>query len=343
MAVACASRFACLKLEDDDVPDALNKKPTTVPNNKLTGKAKPNVKAAPTDSKAKSKKKKKATEIAELQSLAFGNNNPKQKHKLPGLARGAVGTEKQWEEWKMKDSEFVSEVYEQDLQEALLLSKIDYEEKKDVYDALKKENEQNKLNQKKKKKNNQKKEKGIMSLDEFQSLDPNQLDSGTFQKGIADLDDFELPIKPVPTDEADFFHKIEEDAEKIITREHRQENIKAIDPQLESARLLQYQEDVRKKDEEIDQLREHVKKLKDELKNVKSRNKKLYGILETGEMREKAEILVQIEQLISVKDELTDQLSEYHTALEQERSKVHALQTELKKCQNSKKQRTESK
>lgn len=43
-----------------------------------------------------------------------------------------------------------------------------------MYDALAKEAEVNKLGlQKKKKKNNQKKDKGIMSLDEFQSLDSN--------------------------------------------------------------------------------------------------------------------------------------------------------------------------
>lgn len=343
MAVACASRFSVLKLEDDDMSDSVTKK-TNAQNNKQTGKVnKQSTKAAPTESKTKSKKKKKtATEIAELQNLAFGNHNTKPKQKPSSSMKNAAVTEKQWEEWKLKDSEFVSEAYEQDLQEAILLSKIDYEEKKEVYDAIQREGEHNKLNQKKKKKNNQKKEKGTMSLDEFQNLDSSQIESGTFQKSIAELDDFELPSKTAPTDETDFFHKIEEDAEKIITREQRQEHFKAIDPQIESARLLQYQEDVRKKDEEIVQLNELVKKLKEELKNVKARNKKLYGILETGEMREKAEILVQIEQLTCVKDELTEQVKEYHTALEQERSKVHSLQTELKKCQNSKK-RTESK
>lgn len=54
-----------------------------------------------------------------------------------------------------------------------------------VYDAIQKESEHNKLNQKKKKKNNQKKEKGTMSLDEFQNLDPSQIETGTFHKSIA--------------------------------------------------------------------------------------------------------------------------------------------------------------
>ncbi|KFM56985.1 G kinase-anchoring protein 1, partial [Stegodyphus mimosarum] len=84
----------------------------------------------------------------------------KGKHKSSNSSKPNNSNQKQWEEWKMKDSEFVSEAYEQDLQEALLLSKIDYEEKKDVYDALQKETELGKQNgQKKKKKSNQKKDK----------------------------------------------------------------------------------------------------------------------------------------------------------------------------------------
>lgn len=44
-----------------------------------------------------------------------------------------------------------------------------------------------------------------------------------------ELDDFELPSKTPPVDEKDFFHKIEEAAEKIITKEQRQEHYKSID------------------------------------------------------------------------------------------------------------------
>lgn len=67
MAVACASRFSVLKLEDDDMSESVNKK-TNAQNNKQVGKNnKQNIKTATNDSKAKSKKKKKsATEIAEV-------------------------------------------------------------------------------------------------------------------------------------------------------------------------------------------------------------------------------------------------------------------------------------
>ncbi|GFW19404.1 g kinase-anchoring protein 1 [Trichonephila clavipes] len=338
MAVACASRFAVLKLEDDEDIEGINKasKGSKTQNSGQANKNKSN---------GKSKKKKKvASEIAELQNMAFGtiNNKPKPKSSSNNSKGNHVNqnSQKQWEEWKAKDSEFVSETYEQDLQEALLLSKIDYEEKKDVYDALQKEAEQNKLGvNKKRKKNNQKKDKGIMSLDEFQNLG-SENDVGNVHKGNSD--DIDVPQKHL--EDTNFFDKIEEDVEKIITKEQKQEQFKSYNSDQEAPRFLQFQEELRKKDAEITLLNAKVNKLKEELKSVKSRNKKLYGILESGEMREKADILLQIDQLISVKDELTEQVSEYHTALEQERSKVHALQSDLKKYQqNNKKPRTESK
>lgn len=67
MAVACASRFSVLKLEDDDMSETVNKK-TNAQNNKQAGKnSKQSIKTATNDSKSKSKKKKKtATEIAEV-------------------------------------------------------------------------------------------------------------------------------------------------------------------------------------------------------------------------------------------------------------------------------------
>lgn len=67
MAVACASRFAVLKLEDDDdMSDSVIKK-TETQNSKQTGKNnKQNAKTANNDSKSKSKKKKKTNEIAEV-------------------------------------------------------------------------------------------------------------------------------------------------------------------------------------------------------------------------------------------------------------------------------------
>jgi len=44
-------------------------------------------------------------------------------------------TPEQWEEWKQKDSQIVDVTYKDDLEEALLLSKLDYEERKTYYES----------------------------------------------------------------------------------------------------------------------------------------------------------------------------------------------------------------
>lgn len=62
----------------------------------------------------------------------------------------------QWEEWKVKDDQLVNGHYENDLESALLLSKLDFEKQsKEVPKA------ENKKNDSKKKKNK------VMSLDQF--------------------------------------------------------------------------------------------------------------------------------------------------------------------------------
>lgn len=67
---------------------------------------------------------------------------------------------KQWEEWKEKDNELVNGNFEEDLQNAILLSKLDYEEKKEMYKQL--EKDAKKENQTGKKKKNK-----AMSLNQF--------------------------------------------------------------------------------------------------------------------------------------------------------------------------------
>lgn len=58
MAVACTSRFACLKLEDDEFCDSVNKSIPTQ-NGNQAGKGKTNAKPGSNDLKSKAKKKKK--------------------------------------------------------------------------------------------------------------------------------------------------------------------------------------------------------------------------------------------------------------------------------------------
>jgi hypothetical protein len=93
--------------------------------------------------------------------------------------------------------------------------------------------------------------------------------------------------------------------------------------------------------------------LREELFNVKTRNKKLCGILLQGEskilmfdnlffclpniisiflqiVKEKSQLLVEMDKISKVKDELTTELENMSSQLQQERSKVSAL-TDSKK------------
>lgn len=74
----------------------------------------------------------------------------------------------QWEQWKQKDSEFVDGNFEQDLHTAILQSKLDYEEKKDLYKLHKKEAEQEKKASEIP--NGKKKKNKAMSLEQFKNL-----------------------------------------------------------------------------------------------------------------------------------------------------------------------------
>lgn len=59
-------------------------------------------------------------------------------------------------------------------------------------------------------------------------------------------------------------------------------------------------------------------------------------------VREKAEILLEVDKLSQEKVDLTAQVAQLHTSLEQERSKVHSLQNELKKSGGAPRKRTDS-
>ncbi|GCB76666.1 hypothetical protein scyTo_0016593 [Scyliorhinus torazame] len=54
-------------------------------------------------------------------------------------------------------------------------------------------------------------------------------------------------------------------------------------------------------------------------------------------VKDKADILLQVDELLTIKDELTSQVTGLHAALEQEKSKVKLLQAELTKFQGGKK------
>ncbi|XP_078735361.1 G kinase-anchoring protein 1 isoform X2 [Lampetra fluviatilis] len=113
-------------------------------------------------------------------------------------------------------------------------------------------------------------------------------------------------------------------------------------PVLETVRIEQLKDGLEKKDKEIADLKVVTAEWEVKFKEVKKRNAQLLYMLQQGEMKEKSDVLLQVEELTNIKNELTQQVSDLHTALEQERSKVKTLQAELVKHQGGKKIRKAS-
>ncbi|XP_064607966.1 G kinase-anchoring protein 1-like [Liolophura sinensis] len=323
------SRFALLKIEDSEEGDALSSKEIQKTAQQQSG-----------GSRKKNNKKKRAdvqSDNAELKHLAFGQPVSKQKQGA-GSKKNKEDSKDQWEEWKKLDTEFTADAFEKDLQQALLSSKLEYEQqsqgkKKQPMNGTVKANGDEK--EEKKKKN---KSKPVpMTLEQF-----NQLETAQIKSLNSDEED-ESPAPPpppqtrVPDNQADprFFDRVQADVDRILTQEKMQAEYKK-QYAMESVIVRKYENDVRKKDKEITMLRATVKKLEEELKQVKQRNKQLCHILGQGEMKDKAEVLLQIDELLQVKDELTEQVTLLTADLEKERSKVHGLKSELDRMKGSK-------
>ncbi|XP_026464160.1 LOW QUALITY PROTEIN: G kinase-anchoring protein 1-like [Ctenocephalides felis] len=307
MAMAVPSRFACLKIEDDDFrPKNPNK-----------------------EKNCNNKKKPAGNNKSEPKKTTKGNPNPKnlQQNKKK---KNDKSTE-QWEQWKQKDNELVDECYEDDLQQALLLSKLEFEEKKHL-NKQKKCNEvigkSDNIDGKEKKTKNKSK---VMSLDQF-----NNLMSGNVNEEVNVTINQE--VEENFENDKEFFSRLQMDTKEELSKEHMRETIQVRQPPTtEIITSAQYKEQLEKKDEEIQKLRAVVDDLKAELLTVKTRNKKLCSILGQGEMRDKAEVLVEVDRLTRVQVELTAEVQSLHAQLEQEKSKVHYLTEKDHKGKDKKK------
>ncbi|MPC08441.1 G kinase-anchoring protein 1 [Portunus trituberculatus] len=229
---------------------------------------------------------------------------------------------------------FVRDENERCLREAMMLSKLDFEEKKDFYAQMKKEQQDDHKGGKGKKK----KDKPLtMSLDQFNSLRPDQL-TGRHEPEEAER----IPSEPIQGEEK-FFENIEEAARKTLERESRHENYKVTAGQFnQTLRASQYEAELEKRDFEIQALRLEVDSLKDDLKLVKGRNKKLCEVISASEMKSKAELVVELDKMTKVRDELTQEVLNLSAQLEQERSKVNILTLDVKKAHGKKKQNAEA-
>ncbi|KAK3603107.1 hypothetical protein CHS0354_027891 [Potamilus streckersoni] len=331
------SRFALLKIEDDDDDDVQKE---GKPNEKLAQKSKSSQK------KAKKKKTAESGPQSNPQGIGGGDWAVQTGGKAKAKSNKNV-TEEQWEQWQKVDKELTTENFEKDLQQAILLSKLEYEENKQQPKHLQQQHQgrgdpdkatgESKEGKKKKKKD----KPNAMSLEEFNKLSESKQQSTTDNLD----DDFFPPSQPavrIPppqpaapnSQEGDqFFESIDSDVNRIMRQEKMQEEYKK-QYAVENVISAKYKEEILKKDKEIEFLKATLKKQEEELQQVKKRNKQLCVILAQGEMKDKAEVLMQVEQLTQIKDELTDQVQELTAELEKERSKNHGLKADFDKLKD---------
>lgn len=318
MAKVVASRFALLKVEGDD--DDKEKKAAQKASNAQTNKK-------------KNKKKKGGQQDEELRNLAFGR--PTSGQQRSNKKKTAAPSEEEWEKWQETDKQLTADAYEKDLQEALLQSKLEFEKKEQAKKMVPEAGPPEFLTQGKedKKKRKHKDKPATMSLDEFNQMNAEK------PSGFSDeLDEIPSPVPP-HTNGAEidpkFFSHLDDSVQKIIQKEKIQEEYQKHFA-VESVVSAKHKKEMEKKDKEIEFLRTSMKKLEEEYKQVKKRNKQLCVILAQGEMKDKAEVLMQVDQLTQVKDELTEQVAELTAELEKERSKVHSLKSEVEKFKGGK-------
>ncbi|XP_068093040.1 G kinase-anchoring protein 1 isoform X1 [Hyperolius riggenbachi] len=344
-----ASRFALLQVDSSSDSDSEKAKgPRSAGKQRSAsgtgGKSNANEKKR---EKRRKKKEQQQSEANQLRNLAF-KKIPQKSSQSTGVPQQESvpqsapkdNLEEDWQQWRQRDEQLTSDMFEADLEKALMLSKLDYEEVKKENDSGENVSPQSKRTGKKdKRKNQQGKDKPLtVSLKDFQSEEQH----------AKKTEDSKSP--PVLPHDTGFFNKLENDVTKILLKEKRKEqntfpdvmesssspscNVETI---LKDGQTEQLKLELEKKDKEIKHLKKAISDWEAKYKEVKARNAQVLKMLQEGEMKDKAEILLQVDELLTFKNELTLQVTSLHAALEQERSKVKVLQAELAKYQGGKK------
>ncbi|NXQ96263.1 GKAP1 protein, partial [Sagittarius serpentarius] len=213
-----ASRFALLQVESDtDSEPGKGRSGRGASKSQASGG-----RSSTNEKKRKNRRKKKEqqrSEANELRNLAFKKLPQKSSHggclsqheqKLH-TAIQKDSEEENWQEWRQRDEQLTSEMFEADLEKALLLSKLEYEEHKKEYENVENTSPQSKSVNKKK--NQQGKEKPLtVSLKDFQS--DSNIDN------LAKKHE-ELNSSQSSSHDGGFFNRLEDDVHRILEREKR--------------------------------------------------------------------------------------------------------------------------
>ncbi|XP_028658258.1 G kinase-anchoring protein 1 [Erpetoichthys calabaricus] len=346
-----ASRFALLQVDSNSESDSESGKTKGLRETGKSRSGKPvggksnNNNNEKKKEKRKKKKEQQQSEANELRNLAFKKLPQKSSISQQTVATDQVHhnyTEKNtvganWQQWKQRDEQLTSEMYEADLEKALMLSKLEYEEHKKEYENTEDTSPKAKSGGKKdKRRNNQGKDKPLtVSLKDFQT-------EGSVEHFNKKQEELKSGNTPSKNDR--FFNRLEDDVNKILLKEKRREQsssgvmdtFTSSDQELD-VRAEQLKYELEKKDLEIERLKCVITEWETKYKEVKARNAQLLKMLQQGEMKDKAEILLQVDELLNIKQELSLQVTSLHAALEQEKSKVKGLQSEQPKHQSNRK------
>lgn len=365
---ASASRFACL--QDDDsadwkAPKTKSSKPKKEEAKKpVDNKPKDAAKAkALKDAKdlqnlafgGQKKKKNKKGSQQQQQPQNQPVASPVAAASPPPAATpsSAPSSTPQYEEWKEKDKVLVDDNFTAAMQEAIMQSKLEFEQQQALVEAqerlmangvvtdsvlasLTKEERKRVVKQQKK--------PATMTLDQF-NTEPAVPEPNVPDPAVPEPQVYKHPRhkdrvganRASPAKElregGDFFNQMDVSAVKALNREQLLESYRTQEATngSESALVANYREKLVEKDQELQVARAEIKTLNSKLIEVKGRSKKLTEILMSGEMREKTEVLVQVDKLEKVRNELSASLSFTSAQLEQERSLVHQLEIEIKK------------
>ncbi|NWX93586.1 GKAP1 protein, partial [Nothoprocta ornata] len=294
-----ASRFALLQLDSDT-----DSEPGNGRSSQGAGKSKASG-GRPTNEKKREKRRKKKeqqqSEANELRNLAFKKIPQKSSHgcclsqheQTLHSTMQKDSQEQNWQEWRQRDEQLTSEMFEADLEKALLLSKLEYEEHKKEYENIENTSPQLKsMNKKEKKKNQQGKDKPrTVCLKDFQS-DIIVLIFLQEQSSAQSL----LP-------DGGFFNRLEDDVHKILKREKIRDQLTDCNGMdnctshersqactiaewfLKDGKTERLKLELEKKDTEIQQLKNVVTQWEAKYKEVKARNAQLLKMLQEGESK----------------------------------------------------------
>jgi len=300
-----SSKFALLPDDDEDLNKKQLKTKVLGSSKASTGNGNSNGANEEKPKKKKNKKKKQnsvSDDSKDLQALAFGQKRRSVSTSSTGAQNGQNETnDEQLAHWMSQDQMVTDEAFAQDLQAAILASKVQY----DVDCQHKDDLEAKKI---------AKKGGAKMTLQEFNRLS------------------IEKETKPSVIESDTFFEDVEEATKMALNREQIKESLQQRYQALpDQSLILQYKSILEEKDTQIANLLSNNEQLTGELDKIKKRYKQFRELLEQVECRQKAEIVSENMKLKKVQGEIFQEVHILRQENEQLKTKLATMEKEKRK------------